>query len=62
MKAIAPEEIELTIATEDTLRLIVDTTPALIHTGRPDGYLDFFPRLIPYRIWRFATLPQRRFL
>jgi hypothetical protein len=27
---------------EDALRLILDTTPALIHTGRPDGYLDYF--------------------
>ena len=27
---------------EDHLRLVVDTTPALIHTGRPDGYLDYF--------------------
>jgi PAS domain S-box-containing protein len=27
---------------EDRLRLILDTTPALIHTGRPDGYLDYF--------------------
>ena len=24
------------------LRRIVDSTPALIHTARPDGYLDFF--------------------
>jgi PAS domain S-box-containing protein len=31
-------------AGEDTLRLILDTTPALIHTGRPDGYLDYFNR------------------
>ena len=29
---------------EDRLRRIVDTTPALIHTGRPDGYLDYFNR------------------
>ena len=28
--------------TEDHLRLVLDTTPALIHTGRPDGYLDYF--------------------
>jgi PAS domain S-box-containing protein len=28
--------------TEDHLRLIVDSTPALIHTARPDGYLDYF--------------------
>ena len=27
--------------TLDVLRL-VDTAPSLIHTGRPDGYLDFF--------------------
>ena len=44
MKAIVPEDIEQSIATEDTLRLIVDTTPALIHTGRPDGHLDYFNR------------------
>jgi PAS domain S-box-containing protein len=29
---------------EDHLRLVIDTVPALIHTGRPDGYLDFFNR------------------
>lgn len=29
-------------AAEAFLRLVVDTTPALIHTGRPDGYLDYF--------------------
>ena len=29
---------------EDQLRTIVDTTPALIHTGLPDGYLDYFNR------------------
>jgi len=44
MKAIVPEDIEQPIAIRDTLRLIVDTTPALIHTGRPDGYLDYFNR------------------
>src|SRR5262249_19542921 len=27
---------------ENQLRLIIDTTPALIHTARPDGYLDYF--------------------
>ena len=27
---------------EDQLRLIIDTTPALIHTARPDGALDYF--------------------
>ena len=26
------------------LRLIFDSAPALIHTGRPDGYLDYFNR------------------
>src|SRR6204780_5178634 len=24
------------------LRLLIDSTPALIHTALPDGYLDFF--------------------
>ena len=27
---------------EERLRLIIDTVPALIHTGLPDGQLDFF--------------------
>jgi PAS domain S-box-containing protein len=42
MKAIATEAIEGWIPAEDALRLVIDTTPALIHTGRPDGYLDYF--------------------
>ena len=24
------------------LQLLVNSTPIMIHTGRPDGYLDFF--------------------
>ena len=28
--------------TETQLRLIIDTTPALIYSARPDGYIDFF--------------------
>src|SRR5437016_11224788 len=31
-------------ANETALHRAVDTTPALIHTGRPDGYLDYFNR------------------
>jgi PAS domain S-box-containing protein len=27
---------------EDRMRLVIDTVPALIHTGLPDGQLDFF--------------------
>jgi PAS domain S-box-containing protein len=27
---------------EDRLRLLIDSIPALIHSGRPDGYLDYF--------------------
>jgi PAS domain S-box-containing protein len=27
---------------EGRLRLVLDTTPALIHSARPDGYLDYF--------------------
>jgi PAS domain S-box-containing protein len=42
MKAIATEATERSIPAEDVLRLVIDTTPALIHTGRPDGYLDYF--------------------
>src|SRR6202043_142614 len=36
------EATERSILAEDELRLVIDTTPALIHTGRPDGYLDYF--------------------
>jgi len=42
MRAVAPIENEQSIETADALRLAVDTTPAFIHTGRPDGYLDYF--------------------
>ncbi|MGA8654545.1 MAG: PAS domain-containing protein, partial [Chthoniobacterales bacterium] len=42
MKAIATEATERSIPAEDALRLVIDATPALIHTGRPDGYLDYF--------------------
>jgi len=31
-------------ASEYALRRAVDTTPAFIHTARPDGYLDYFNR------------------
>src|SRR5258707_12585921 len=27
-----------------SLREVIDSSPALIHTARPDGYLDFFNR------------------
>ena len=27
---------------KEHLREVIDTTPALIHSGRPDGYLDYF--------------------
>ncbi len=27
---------------QEHFRLVIDTTPALIHSGRPDGYLDYF--------------------
>jgi len=38
---------------EERPRLVLDTTPALIHTARPDGYLDFFNRT-----WlRYVGLP-----
>lgn len=30
------------VDTESRLRLIVNKTPALIYSARPDGYIDFF--------------------
>ncbi|SDR81800.1 PAS domain S-box protein [Opitutus sp. GAS368] len=27
---------------ENSLRIVLDATPAMIHTARPDGYLDYF--------------------
>jgi PAS domain S-box-containing protein len=40
------EAAEHSSVVDQTLRLrqILDSSPALIHTGRPDGYLDFFNR------------------
>src|SRR5260370_26972586 len=38
----ARTDIEDLKRAEDRLRLVVDTTPALIHTARPDGYVDYF--------------------
>jgi hypothetical protein len=26
----------------DSLLVLIDSAPALIHTARPDGYLDYF--------------------
>jgi PAS domain S-box-containing protein len=39
--------------TESRLRLIVDKTPALIHSARPDGFIDFFNQ----RSLEFLGLP-----
>jgi PAS domain S-box-containing protein len=44
MKAVATAANEQSTAAEDALRRAVDTTPAFIHTARPDGYLDYFNR------------------
>src|SRR5258708_5512382 len=33
-----------TSATDSALQLIIDSAPALIHTARPDGHIDFFNR------------------
>ncbi len=54
---------------DDHLRFILDTTPAMIHTGRPDGYLDHFNRRwldyvgLPLEgrqgwAWRSVVLPE----
>src|SRR5215472_6986800 len=44
MTAVVSIGNEQSSETADALRLAVDTTPAFIHTGRPDGYLDYFNR------------------
>src|SRR5213082_3741114 len=44
MKASESLQNDQSSATENALRRAVDTTPAFIHTGRPDGYLDYFNR------------------
>jgi len=44
MKASESLQNDQSTATEDALRRAVDTTPAFIHTARPDGYLDYFNR------------------
>src|SRR5713101_805102 len=44
MKASESLRNDQSAATENALRRAVDTTPAFIHTGRPDGYLDYFNR------------------
>ncbi|MGB9476182.1 MAG: sigma 54-interacting transcriptional regulator, partial [Candidatus Udaeobacter sp.] len=44
MKASESLQDDQSTATEDALRRAVDTTPALIHTARPDGHLDYFNR------------------
>jgi hypothetical protein len=30
--------------TEDRLRLVIDAAPAMLHSARPDGYVDFFSK------------------
>ena len=44
MKASESLQNDQSTATETALRRAVDTTPAFIHTARPDGYLDYFNR------------------
>jgi PAS domain S-box-containing protein len=44
MKASESLRNDESAATENALRRAVDTTPAFIHTARPDGYLDYFNR------------------
>jgi PAS domain S-box-containing protein len=44
MKASGSLRNDKSAATENALRRAVDTTPAFIHTARPDGYLDYFNR------------------
>ncbi|HET6889102.1 MAG TPA: sigma 54-interacting transcriptional regulator [Candidatus Udaeobacter sp.] len=44
MKASESLQNDQSTASEHALRRAVDTTPAFIHTARPDGYLDYFNR------------------
>src|SRR6266404_2088946 len=44
MKASESLQNDQSTATENALRRAVDTTPAFIHTARPDGYIDYFNR------------------
>jgi formate hydrogenlyase transcriptional activator len=44
MKANESLQNDQSTATEDALRRAADTTPAFIHTARPDGYIDYFNR------------------
>jgi PAS domain S-box-containing protein len=44
MKASDSLQNDQSIASDDALRRAVDTTPAFIHTARPDGYIDYFNR------------------
>ena len=44
MKASESLQNDQSTATESALRRAVDTTPAFIHTARPDGYIDYFNR------------------
>ena len=44
MKASESLQNDQSTANEHALRRAVDTTPAFIHTSRPDGYLDYFNR------------------
>jgi formate hydrogenlyase transcriptional activator len=44
MKASGSRRNDESAASEDAVRRAADTTPAFIHTARPDGYLDYFNR------------------
>src|SRR6476646_527195 len=44
MKARESLQNNQSTANENELRRAVDTTPAFIHTARPDGYIDYFNR------------------
>src|SRR6266480_2090478 len=44
MKASKSLQNNQSTASENALRRAVDTTPAFIHTARPDGYIDYFNR------------------
>jgi PAS domain S-box-containing protein len=43
-ESLETKECGLTDDAHEELRRLIDTTPALIHSGRTDGYLDYFNR------------------
>jgi hypothetical protein len=57
MKASESLQNDQSTATEKALRFAFDTTPAFIHTARPDGYFDSLEDVCGYR-WTESVHPE----